>query len=189
MIYIYFKTTGLAVRFFDCFHKTKLHRHTTRRLVVCPAELQGFDANARRFKGARPRQQSAYEPMFFRPLKAEIDTNRSLAMRSVVTSTWPDWIDFMVKSAVTTAIALTQQTPFGQVPYIQPLRTQIGNAVTMSDDGDTAKTFDAQCTTEPGGFAFIGTSSMDMHLVDCIHCGLEKRKDDRFCTFCGGACN
>ena len=189
VIYIYFKTTGLAMRFFDCFHKTKVHRHTTHRFVVCPADLQGFDANARRFKSARRSRQLAHQPILFRTLKAETNTNRLLAMRSVATSTWTDWIDLMAKSAVTAAIALTQQTPLGQVSSIQPVRTQTDNAVIMSDDGDTARTFDAQCNTGHCGFAFIGTSSMDMHLVDCTHCGLQKRKDDRFCTLCGGACS
>ena len=189
VIYIYFKTTSLAMRFFDCFHKTKLHRHITHRCVVCPAELQGFVANARRFKSARSSRQLAHQPIFFRTLKAETNTNRSLAIRSVMTSTWTEWIDIIAKSAVTTAIALTQQTSLGQVPSIQPLRTQIDNAVIMSDDGDTAGTFDTQCSTGHGGFDFTGTSWMDMHFVDCIYCGLQKRKDDRFCTFCGGACN
>ena len=189
MIYIYFKTTGLAMRFFDCFHKTKLHGHITHRCLVCPAELQGFAANARRFKSAGLRRQFAHRPIFFRTLKAKTNINRPVAMRSVMTSTWTEWIDRIAKSAVTTAIALTQQTSLGQVPSIQPVRTQIDNAVIIPDDGDTAGTFDTQCSTGHGGFAFTGTSSMDMDLVDCIYCGLQKRKDDRFCTFCGGACN
>ena len=79
---INFKTYGWALFFFKVFHQSRLHIRDDQRLCVCPASLQGFDANAVRFLSSQLFGQTTghsygieHKPIFFKPLHIRLDTS------------------------------------------------------------------------------------------------------------------
>ena len=186
MTCIYMKTTGLALRFFDCFHNTKLNEHTAQPLFVCPAELQGLEANVRRFENTRLSRQRECQPIFFRPLAAETNANISVGKPSVAAIAPTDWINIMAKYVATTAIASMQQTVSQQVSFFEPVNTNMDYVDARLDNRVAASAFDARWIVQCGGPS-TDTPLTIMDVIGCAHCGMTIHTNHRFCRFCGGA--
>jgi len=202
--FLNFETCDCAKRFFERFHGKSLQKQDADVLSVFPADLQGFEANARRYANTRPDRREQSQPVFFKPLPKDAAAAVLPATRQPPSSQDVGVTDDVVRSAaqhVANEVLQAMQQALGeqqqqqqqqlwqqqQHQLWQPTQWQWPQwqvAATGEHCGSGIVGFSPELAALSDGFP--AESPVGCEFADaCKQCGATKSQHHRFCGSCG----
>jgi len=176
--FLNFETTDSAKRFYEHFHGQRFQNHEVEEFIcVVPADLQGFEANARRYASTQPGRRQQSQPVFFKALPmgvqlalphSDIAPTQTLMQQEAEIQSALDYVN-------TEGVHIVQCQPQFHVPA-------------FGADGLPDWPFPV---AQPGLFA-TGQYPAAEPLADamgCQQCITAKLQAQRFCTLCGSRCH
>lgn len=169
--FINFIAAEYAERFYQTFHsKTLQHFHSTQQpLIVMPADLQGFEANAARWVKCREASKHCVnKPLFLRPIPQEVEENalkqslqatskHSIHDASNEEATWGN--SKQVTSSLEASWGMSQPNPsIWEAPWVQP-SPDLDPPSHGALWGKQVNNFKGPCDLRPPSFESAGTEA------------------------------